>query len=170
MTVDMPEEQASRAGGAETDAGDKFARAVVGVFLAALALFLGLPSLLVTCALSGTNRGTALDQERARRVVADQAQTLARVLALAERSPLPRTDDPECRSLAAELDALDIRFEAMPDGPWVRIVYDRRGIAETYETQLAWVPEESASRIRAGRGRLGESFTYIDRGWWWVFW
>ena len=166
----MPKRQALLTLRAEMALGFKVALAVVGVVPAALALLFGLRSLLLTLVLSGTASGTRLDEERARRVVAEQSQVLSRVLALAQRSPLPKSEDPTCQSLAAELGALDIRFEASSDGPWVQITYGRGGLPETYAHQLVWVPEDSAMHIRAGLDRLGEHFNYIDRGWWRVCW
>jgi len=111
-----------------------------------------------------------MNVERARQIVVGQRHALQRVLALAERSPRPARDDPACRALATELGALDIRFENRQGGTLAIIAYSRGGLSETYETQLTWASAETAEIVRAGRDRLGESFEYIDDGWWWVFW
>ena len=66
--------------------------------------------------------------------------------------------------------ALDMRFEDRGEGLRVIIVFSRGGIAEIYESQLAWVSESEAELVRAGKLRLGESFDYVDRGWWHVIW
>jgi len=128
------------------------------------------PCLLVGYALSGTDRGVTFDVECARRVLAQQRPVLARVRALAARSPPPQSEDPVCRSLASELGALDIRFEACPGGTVARVVYRRFGLPETYEHQLTWTPAATADHVRSGGFRLGEYFEYVDDGWWWVTW
>ena len=113
--------------------------------------------------------GTAIDPARARQIVVERHQVLERVLDLAKRSPLPTSEDPACKALATELGALDLQFEKSDEGTWVRIAYSRGGFPETYETQLAWVPDATAARVNARRLRLGEDFQYLEQGWWWVF-
>ena len=150
--------------------GLKVVIGVVGVIVVAVGLLLAAPALMLSCVFSGTQSGTPIDAGRGRQIVAAQNHVLQRALALAERSPRPARDDPACRALATELGALDIRFEDRQGGALVIVTYSRGGIPETYETQLTWAPAATAERVRAGHDRLGESFEYLDHGWWWVFW
>ena len=143
---------------------------VAGFILVAMCLLLAAQALMLSCIFSGTQKGTPIDADRARQIVVAQSHALKRVLALAGQSPRPACDDPACRALAIELGALDIRFEDTQGGALVIVTYSRGGIAETYETQLTWAPAATAERVRSGRDRLGESFEYLDQGWWWVFW
>ena len=156
--------------GQEARVGLRVVLAVLGLMAIGIGALFALPSLVMVCFLAGASDGTPLSVTEARRVVAEQSEVLARALALSRRTPLPQSDDVACRSVASDLGALDMRFERSEDGPWVIIVWSRGGIPETYETQLTWVPEATAGRVRAGRLRLGETFEYVDRGWWRVFW
>lgn len=154
----------------EARLGLKVVLAVLGVMAFAIAALFAFPSLLMVCFVAGASDGMPLSIADARRVVAEKSDVLARALALSRRTPLPQSDDTACRSVASELGALDMRFERREEGPWVIIVWSRGGIPETYETQLTWVPEATAERVRAGGLRLGEDFEYVDCGWWHVFW
>lgn len=144
--------------------------AVLRVFFLVTGVLVGVPCVMFVWCMLPRIDGSPLSAAAARRVVAERGDVLARALALTGKVPLPARDDPACQSVAKALGALDIRFEQAEGGPLVMIVWSRGGMGETYETQLTWVPEPTAARVRAGRQRLGEYFEYIDRGWWWVFW
>jgi hypothetical protein len=166
MTIDPLQEQTVLTLRDEMDVGLQGRPAMTGL----IAVTIGLLFTLLSCDSSGTHSGTVIDANRARQIVAEQKEALHRVLALADRSPPPSPDDSACRDLATELGALDIRFEKRQGGPLVIIAYSRGGLPETYETQLTWVSAATAERVRSGRDRLGESFEYIEDGWWWVIW
>ena len=120
--------------------------------------------------LSGTDQGVAFGPDRARVVLATQRDLLDAVRKLLARVPLPGRDDPACRALAVQLGALDVHIDNRFDGAHAVIVYHRRGLAETYEDRLVWVPPDTAAAVRDGRLRLGEASEHIDDGWWWVWW
>ncbi|MBI5849679.1 MAG: hypothetical protein HZB39_01355 [Planctomycetes bacterium] len=143
---------------------------MLGAIISTLALMFVGASLLLGWILAGTDRGVTFDVERARRVVAEQGPLLSRVLALADRAPRPESDDPACQSLASELGALDIRFEARFGRSGTTIVYRRFGLPEIYEHQLRWISSETAERVRGGDLHIGEYFEYVGGGWWWVQW
>ena len=170
MTGAAPQRPTLLTPGQEARLGLKVVLTVLGVVAVVIGALFAVPSLMLMCVVSGATDGTPLSVPEARRVVAERGDVLARALALSRRSPLPQPDDAACRSVVSELGALDMRFEDRGDGPLVIIVWSRGGIPETYETQLTWVPEATAECVRAGTLRLGESFEYVDRGWWRVFW
>ena len=170
MAADQPQGQPSSSSRDPMALGLRVEPAVTWGIATTIGLLFGVTSVLAICSRPWATRGTPIDASRARQIVLERSHVLRRVVALAERLPLPTSADPACRALATELGALDIRIEDGVEGPWVIVAFSRSGVAETYETQLTWVPESAAERVRTGGARLGEEFEYLGGGWWWVFW
>lgn len=170
MNADNPQRRPLRARRTGMGLGPKIVLAVSGTTLLLIGTLLLKPGIALAIVYWVASSGTDIDVPRAREIVARQKEVLQNVLELAQQSLRPEGNAPAFRALAAELGALDIRFEDLQGGSLVLITFSRGGVAETYETQLTWAPTEIAERVRAGRYRLGEYFEYIDAGWWWVFW
>lgn len=117
-----------------------------------------------------SDHGSEFGPERARRFVRENGPGLAKVMALSARRPLPLPNDAACRELASELGAIEIRFEQRGGASCPVVVFHRWGLGETYEEQLAWVPDDVAADVRASRLRLGEGFEFLADRWWWVWW
>lgn len=164
MTGAAPQRPTLLTPGEEARLGLKVVFTALGVVAVVVGALFAAAWLILMCVLAGARDGTPLSAPKARRVVAEQGDALARALALSRRSPLPHSDGAACRSVVSDLGALDMRFEDRGEGPRVIIVWSRGGIPETYETQLTWVPEAEAESAPALSGSVRASNTLIAGG------